>query len=133
MDNLFLPREIGSIETGPQIFAETLTPNTTFYFTQDNLPGLLNSVLVQNAGLNILNGTFIYVTLFEGKPYYNQFGNPNLFIIWFNSRWEIYNFTENSEDPIYFSNQDVLYPWGATVWNSLNSIYNPVPTVTKVL
>ena len=134
MDNLFLPREIGSIETGPQIFAKTDVLDTTFYFSKEiELPGLLNSVLVQNAGYNNLNGTFNFVSLFEGKPYYNKNGDADLFIVRFNNQWQIYDFNENAIDPIYFSDQNVLYPWNATDWNSLSPIYNPVPTVTKVL
>jgi uncharacterized protein (UPF0297 family) len=138
MDNLFLPREVGGIETGPQIFAKTDVLDTTFYFSKENeitveLPGLLNSVLVQNAGYNNLNGIFDFVSLFEGEPYYNKNGDGSLFIIRFNNQWQIYDFNENSIDPIYFSDQDVLYPWNATEWNSLSPIYNPVPTVTKVL
>jgi hypothetical protein len=134
MDNLFLSRDIGSIETGPQVFAGTEILDTTIYFNSTiEEPGLLNSVLVSNAGRNILNGVFNYTTEFENKPYYNKDGNSNLFIVWFNNQWQIYDFGENSLDPIYFSNQDVLYPWNVSIWNSINSIYNPVPTVTKIL
>ena len=135
--NLFLPREPGSIETGPQTFAGTDVLNTTFLFTTEppiivDPPGLLNSVFLQNAGLSSLNGIYVYVTEFNGKPYYvNQF-NSNLFILWFENNWEIYNFTINTL-PIYFSPQDVLYPWVVTNWTVSNSIYNPAPTVTKVL
>jgi hypothetical protein len=137
MDSLFLPREVNSIENGPQTFAGTDFLNTTFYFVVapelPELPGLLNDVLVSNAGYNNLNGIFNYVFEFENKPYYNKNGDPNLFIVWFDNKWEIYDFNENNLDPIYFSNQDVLYPWDVSIWNSINSIYNPIPTFTKVL
>lgn len=134
--NLFLPREPGSIETGPQTFAGTSVPNTSFIFTKEIIivdpPGLLNSVSIQNAGLSSLNGLYVYVTEFNGKPYYVNQLNNNLFILWFENNWEIYNFTENPL-PIYFSNQDVLYPWVVTNWNSQNPIYNPTPIITKVI
>lgn len=134
--SLFLPREVGSIETGPQTFAGTSVPNTSFIFTKEIIivdpPGLLNSVSIQNAGLSSLNGLYVYVTEFNGKPYYVNQLNGNLFILWFQNNWEIYNFTENPL-PIYFSNQDVLYPWVVTNWNSQNPIYNPTPIITKVI
>jgi hypothetical protein len=138
MDNLFLAREIGSIETGPQTFAYTNVVNTTFLFTKEFtiLPedpaGLLNSVLVQNAGRTILNGTFNYVTLFEEKPYYNKDGDPNYFIIFFENQWQIYDYSVSFE-PVYFSNENVRYPWHVINWSAANSIYNPVPLVTKVI
>ena len=136
MDNLFLSREIGSIETGPQTFAGTDVLNTSFIFSSTPVipeePGLLNSVLIQNAGRNTLNGLFVYITEFEGKPYYVKDSNPDWFIIWFQGRWEIYDFNL-SAFPIYFSTQNVPYPWSVTSWSISNSIYSPAPTVTKVL
>jgi hypothetical protein len=136
MDNLFLSREVGSIETGPQIFAGTNVLNTSFIFSSTPVipeePGLFNSVLLQNAGLNQLNGTYIYVTEFEGKPYYYKSENPSLFILWFENQWEIYDF-DLDVLPIYIGNENVLYPWNITLWQSPNPIYEPVPTVTKVL
>jgi hypothetical protein len=138
MDNLFLPREIGSIETGPQTFAGTNVLNTSFIFTKEpegpEPENLLNSVLVSNAGWPPLTGIFNFITYFDNlKPYYNKDENVDLFIVWFNNQWQIYDFDKNGTDPIYFSNQDVFYPWNVTIWNSINPIYNPVPTVTKVL
>ena len=137
MDNLFLSREVGSIETGPQTFAGTNVLGTTFNFNPYppiiEGPGLFNSVRVQNGGASNLMGIFTYTADFEGKAYYNKDGNPDLFIVYFNARWGIYDFSINSIDPIYFAIQDVLYPWNATTWQSINSIYNPVPLVQKVL
>lgn len=135
MSNLFLPREVGSVETGSQLFAGTQVSNTTFYFTKEitEEPGLLNSVLVNGGGYNNLNGVFNFVSLFEGNPYYNKNGDGNLFIVRFDDQWQIYDFNENAINPIYFSDQDVLYPWLATNWSSLSATYDPVPTVTKVL
>jgi hypothetical protein len=137
MDNLFLPRAVGSIETGPQNFVGTDVLNTSFIFTKEppppDPPGLLNSVLVSNAGLESLNGIFVYLTEFEDKQYYiKEDSNPDLFIVWFNNVWGLYNFAINFE-PIYFSFEDVLYPWNVTSWTVLNSIYEPAPIVTKVL
>ena len=133
MDNLFLPREIGSIETGSQIFAETSTPNTTFYFFKEiEEPGLLNNILVSNGGYNDLNGTFVYTTEFEDRPYYNKDGNGNWFIVWFNNQWGIYDFSEDDLDPLYYSAENRLYPWNVKFWQAKPG-YEPAPTVTKVL
>lgn len=135
--SLFLSREIGSIETGPQTFAGTVNPNTTFYFVktpiQDEIPGLLNSVLVKNGGYSPLNGLFNYTLEFDGKPYYNKDGNSNWFIAFFENKWQIYDFSENTLDGIYYSTQNVLYPWLVTNWSAINPIYLPIPIVEKVL
>ena len=134
--SLFLPREIGSVETGPQTFAGTNVLNTTFIFRKEPVPieppGLLNSVLVSNAGQNSLNGTFTFSVEFNGKQYYNKDSNSDLFIVWFENEWGIYDFTI-AFDPIYFSSEDVQYPWNVQNWSVLNPIYNPAPIVTKVL
>jgi hypothetical protein len=135
MSTYFLPREVGSFESGSQIFTRINTQNTAFTFTKETVLdpiGLLNSVLLQNAGVNDLNGTFDYVTLFEEKPYYVKGGDPDYFIIFFENKWEIYNFKILNGLPVYYSDQNVLYPWNVTSWISSNIIYNPVPTVTKV-
>jgi hypothetical protein len=136
--SFFFPREVGSIETGPQIFAGTVVPNTTFYFNKTIIPaqpidppGLFNSVQVQNGGLYSLNGTFDYVTESDGKPYYNKDSNGNLFIIWYLNSWGIYNFTLSS-NPIYFSSEDVLYPWNVITWQ-VQAGYGQTPIVTKII
>jgi hypothetical protein len=136
MDNLFLPRDFNNIETGPQIFTGPSVLNTSVLFTKGpplpDPPGLLNSLLIEDAGVLSLNGVFNYTVEFENKPSYNKNGDGNLFILWFNNSWQIYDFNISSV-PIYFSSEDVLYPWNVTVWQSSNPIYDPAPTVTKVL
>ena len=136
MDNLFLPRNFEDVESGSQIFTKNITPGTTINFNPlpppPEGPGLLNSVLVQNGGVEDLNGIFNYTTEFGDKPYYNKNGNANWFILWFENQWEFYDFSIDF-NPIYFGVEDVLYPWNVTVWQTSNPIYNPVPTVTKVL
>jgi hypothetical protein len=129
----FLPREIGSAETGPQIFAGTEILNTTFIFS--HLLDSISSVLVQNAGLNSINNTYNYITQLNGKPYYNSLNNNNLFMVYFNNQWGIYDFTFSS-DPIYLSNENVQYPWNINIWecnNLLEEIFPPVPTVTQII
>ena len=111
---------------------EIISSSSSSSSSSQDLPGLLNSVLVGGAGLNQLNGTYVYVTEFEDKPYYFKPENTSLFILWFENQWEIYDFDIDAL-PIYIGTEDVLYPWNVTVWQTLNPIYNPVPTVTKVL
>lgn len=136
MDNLFLPREVGSIETGPQTFAGTDVLNTTFVFRKDpslfDPPGTLNSVLVENAGQSTLNGIFDYVSDFNDRPYYIKDSNPDYFILWFENQWQIYDFLIDVA-PIYYSIDNVPYPWHVLNWEALNIAYNPIPTVSKVL
>jgi hypothetical protein len=146
--SLFLSRESDSTETGPQIFTKNdgAEPVDFIFASLGSLfdssssssssssegPGLLNSVLVENGGYSLLNGIFTYNSEFNNKPYYNKDGAPDWFIIWFNGQWQIYDFSINFE-PIYFSSENVLYPWNVTIWQASEPIYNPVPTVTKVL
>jgi hypothetical protein len=135
MDHFFLSRLAEDTETGPQIFTKGNIGDTINFSPAPPAPeetGLLNSVLVQNGGVEDLNGIFNYTTEFGGKPYYNKDGNGNWFIVWFDNQWEIYDFSIDF-GPIYFSNEDVLYPWNVTNWQAFNPIYNPVPMVTKVL
>jgi len=130
MSTRFLPREIGSIDTGPQIFAGTVVPNTTISFAETL--GLLNSVKVEGAGLPILNGVYSYTSEYANRPYYNKDGNGNLFVIYNFVEWEIYDFSEN-ESPIYTSIlTDANYPWNVSRWISLGG-YEPAPIVTKIL
>ena len=131
MSTRFLPRGIGSIDTGPQIFTKTDTPNTTISFTE--ALGLLNSVRVENGAIASLNGIYTYVTEYFNKPYYNKDNNGNLFIVYDDTslQWSIYDFSL-SEDPMYFSNiTNVNYPWNVLTWYT--DLYPPAPTVTKIL
>jgi hypothetical protein len=96
-------------------------------------PGLLSSVNVQNGGWGNLNGTFNYTTLFQGKPYYNKDGVGSWFIAWFENQWNIFDFSENGLDAIYWSPEDVLYPWMVKTWFTINSAYLPVPKVNQII
>lgn len=134
MSDIIFTKNINSIE--PQIF--TNGGNIPFYFNNYQLPtqepqGLLNSVLVQNAGITTLNGIYNYVFEFNGKPYYSLATNPSNFILWFENQWEIYSFDIDPIFPIYVGIGNVLYPWNITNWSSLNSNYDPAPVVTKIL
>jgi hypothetical protein len=96
-------------------------------------PGLLSSVDAQNGGWSNLNGSFVYTTEFQGKPYYNKDGNGNWFIAWFENQWNIFDFAENGLDAIYWSPEDVLYPWMVKTWFTINSKYLPVPKVSQFI
>jgi hypothetical protein len=129
----FLPREIGSAETGPQIFAGTEVPNTTFLFTQ--LLESVSSVLVQNAGYGPINNIYNYITQLNGKPYYNSLNNNDLFIIFFNNSWGIYDFSVSS-DPVYFSLEDVQYPWNVNTWQINENVeggFPPAPNLAQII
>jgi hypothetical protein len=96
-------------------------------------PGLLSSVDAQNGGWSNLNGSFVYTTEFQGKPYYNKDGNGDWFIAWFENQWNIFDFAENGLDAIYWSPEDVLYPWMVKTWFTINSKYLPVPKVSQFI
>lgn len=135
--SFFFPREQGSIETGPQIFSRIGTQNTAFIFTKEPVSSssssglLLNSALVSDAGVINIRGTYNFVTTLNDKPYYTKGLDGNYFIIFLDNQWNILDFTISS-DPIYFSTQNVLYPWLVTTWVSASPSYLPLPTVTIV-
>ena len=131
----FLPRQIGSVETGPQMFIKTEVPNTTFIFS--HLLDSVSSVSVQNGGYGTLNQVFNYITQLNNKPYYNVTSNSNLFIVYFSNAWGIYDF-ELSSEPVYFSTENVMYPWMVTNWQVTDNqnedwFYPPAPNVSQVI
>jgi hypothetical protein len=136
--SFFLPREQGSIETGPQIFTRTGIQNTRFLFTREpsssssSGPILLNSILVSNAGEINVRGTYNFVTTLNEKPYYTKGSEGIFFVIYLDNQWNIFNFNLSS-NPIYSSTQNVLYPWLVTTWNSSSPSYLPLPVVTQIL
>jgi hypothetical protein len=131
MNIRFLPRQPGSIETGPQLFAGTNDLNTTIYFGETL--GLLNSVKTEGGGAEGLNGIFVYTSIYNDRPYYNKDGDGNLFIIYNDDQWEIYNFGMTDE-PIFISNPTTAqYPWNIINWYTTDENLGPAPKVTKVL
>jgi hypothetical protein len=131
MNNFFLPRLAGDTGIGSQIFTKGQEV-INFVKTLPEPFGLLNSLLIQNAGVNNLNGAYDYIMTIQDKPAYIKDSNPDLFILWYDNKWEIYDYILNI-NPIYISTENVLYPWNVSTWQSFNPIYNPVPIVTKVL
>jgi hypothetical protein len=125
----FLLRLFNDPQSGSILFTTNGTQNSKIVFTID--PGLLDSVLVQNAAQTSLDGQYNYITLLEGKPYYTKGSEGYYYIIWINNRWNIFDFSEES-DAIYYSNEDVFYPWLVSTWTSLSPQYNPPPTVTRL-
>lgn len=138
MNTFFLSKKIPEVDSNPLIFMKNNNLLGNFLFTKALVslvegPGLTNDVLISNAGFNNLNGIFNFVSDFNGKPYYNKLGDPRWFILWNSNEWEIYDFEENIASPIYFSSENVLYPWNVINWSVLNPIYNPLPIVTKII
>jgi len=96
--------------------------------------GLLSSVLVQNAGEQSLNGIFNFISLYNAeKPYYEK-GNLGVHYIgqFEPNIWGIYNFSE-SLIPVYFSSENVLYPWLVQNWTASNIVSLPTPEVTQII
>lgn len=91
------------------------------------------SAVVSGAGSTAANGTYTPRGTQDGKPYYNLVGQPdslnNFVISWVSTTtWQMTDFNGN---PIYFSNDDVAFPWLAT-WETDEGQGGvpPAPTVT---
>jgi hypothetical protein len=132
MDNLFLAREVGSVETGPQTFAGTTVPDTSIIFAKKIIiPSLFSSVLVEGAGVLDVNGVYNYITDFEEKPYYTKGETGDYFIVYFENQWNIYDFQITSF-PIYYAEEDVPFPWLVSEWFAFENNFEPVPVVTEI-
>jgi len=133
MDNLFLPREIGSVETGPQTFAGTTVPDTSIIFAKKIfVENPFSSVLVAGGGSSEVNGVYNYVTDFEDKPYYTKGESGDYFIVYFNNQWNIYDFVITSF-PIYYAIEDTPFPWLVSAWVSSDILFEPPPVVTEII
>lgn len=127
----FLSRSINDFQSGPIIFGTDNNQNSDIIFTTFTPPGLLNSVMVQNAGYDNLNGIFNYVSTLNNKPYYAKSENGDRYIVWENNLWEIYDFRADFR-AFYFSNENVRYPWQVTSWTASSPYYDPPPTVSII-
>ncbi len=100
-----------------------------FAYSQGS-PEVLKMVSVTGGGYGPLNWLFLPTQILQnGKPYYSGQRDPNRAIKWFDGKWGIYDFGASSA-PIYYSEEDVLFPWQVTTWLSQPS-YEPAPAVNK--
>lgn len=127
----FLPRLENDPQTGPITFATDENQDKKIIFGIEFPIGLLNSLIVQNAGRLEMNGIYNYVDENDEKPYYTKGEEGFYYIIWINNRWDIYDFSLTS-DAIYFSNEDTNYPWQVLSWTSSSVIYNPSPIIIQL-
>ncbi len=125
----FLPRLGNDPQSGPILFTTDQNQNSNITFGIE--AGLTNSVSIQNAGLTSLNGEYNYIDINDLKPYYAKGSEGYYYIIWINNRWDIYDFSQTSE-AIYYSNENVPYPWLVLLWTSSDIQYNPTPNITKL-
>jgi hypothetical protein len=136
MPTYFLPKQSQDEDFGKPFYFNKLEGAGHIDFTTplpDSLtPGLTNSVLVSSAGSININGTYIYVTELNNRAYYTKGGGGIFFIVYLDNQWNIFDYSI-SVNAIYFSSEDVLYPWLVNNWQVLNSIYLPLPSVTKIL
>ena len=125
----FLKRLENDPQSGSIVFSTDENQDSNIIFEKDYPLGLLNSLLVQNAGKQELNGTYNYVDINDLKPFYTKGSEGYYYIIWINNRWEIYDFSFNPI-AIYFSEEDTNYPWQVNSWTVVNVIHNPPPNIT---
>ncbi len=93
-----------------------------------------NAVIVSGSELVIVaNGTYTYVTDYNGKPYYSIFGTDptKSAISWdnVNNRWVIWG---DGGEICYVSNNNTQFPWDAVFIVGFDG-QAPVPTVTPDL
>jgi hypothetical protein len=97
-------------------------------------PTTYNAVIVSGAGSEISNDTYTERGEYNDKPYYIRIGDPdqngdnisNSASIYWVEAWIINN---SSDGLLYFSEEDVEFPWLIETWTALNGI-EPPPTLT---
>lgn len=91
-----------------------------------------SDVFLTGAGRSIMNGTYVYISELDGKPYYTKGIEGNLFVVYLDSAWSIFDFSVDTVNPIYYSVENKQFPWEVTNWISFSTIYDPVPVVTYI-
>lgn len=105
----------------------------------NNSDYIFDRILVTNAGLSSVNGTYKEYTSYNNKPRYAK-NNYNQEIIWSGNQWVIFDKQDpNSMFLIYKSNSDTYYPSDAVNWDYYNTFtlnglrystsYNPTPSL----
>jgi hypothetical protein len=96
----------------------------------DHLLGNYNAIIVSGAGSTEINGTYTKRGIYNDKPYYNLFGQPDSIftscVMWYGTDWRVIN---SVDDVFYESFEDVEFPWMVISWNISNG-NPPVPTLT---
>ena len=69
------------------------------------------------------NGNYSYSEIVDGKPKY--INSSNDFIQWNGDNWSI---VFSNDDTLFYSEEDVAYPWLVTNWTASNGSGNPVVT-----
>jgi len=91
-----------------------------------------SAVVVSGAGSFGADGTYTYVTDYNGKPYYSIFGTDptRSSIIWNNvdNRWEIRG---DGQEVNYISNNNTQFPWDAVFVVGFDG-QAPVPTLSSL-
>jgi hypothetical protein len=90
-----------------------------------------SSVLVSAAGSDVVNGTYTYTGVSDGKPYYNlpvSSDADRSAISWSINQWIIWGDGNESQ---YSSTDDVEFPWQVTTWMGEDG-GPPLPTVTEI-
>lgn len=90
------------------------------------------NIVVSNAGSSVVNETYSYRGLYDGKPYYNVIGQPDdpfsSSIFWLVNEWEI---TGPGGGVYYLSGDAVDRPSQVSSW-VVDGGNKPAPTVTEI-
>jgi hypothetical protein len=108
---------------------DTPTPTPTDTPTPTPTPTIdpFGPICVSDAGSSIVNGTYTFVGIVDGK---NSYSNENNFIVWepgFGGFW----FIKNIGTSYYFSSDNVATPDLVTTWELTGPGQNPLPIVTS--
>ena len=90
-----------------------------------------SNVLVSEAGSGVVNGTYTYTGVSDGKPHYNlpvSSDTDRSAISWLTNQWTIWGDGNESQ---YSSTDDVEFPWQVTTWIGEDG-GPPMPTVTEI-
>jgi hypothetical protein len=84
------------------------------------------AVYVSGAGVSHLNGIYLFFSVINGKPAY-QNNNETNFIIYESGSWLLVD----PEASIYQAQEEVSFPWEVSQWESLEEQYDPPPSVLQ--
>jgi hypothetical protein len=116
-------RKVGKNQCEITAQAYNHTAYSNFETVQGGL-GILPVIYVTGAGVQDVNGAYLYVGQYNGKPRYQNAAFGNIYIEWSSSQWRIVQ----DGTVYYYSNNNTPYPYTA-LFTSSSPQYDPVALV----